>query len=93
MPKVLSVEDRREKGVPHEQKSVELFNAIRRIDGKYGGDFFDWRAGGDGDNGEHLMYLLDIHFNPSGKPPRKPRPCIGAACDGDCDDLSCDADK
>lgn len=25
--------------------------------------------------------------------PRIPKPCPGPACDGDCDDLSCDADK
>ena len=23
---------------------------------------FCFKSGGDGDNGEHLMYLLDIHF-------------------------------
>ena len=26
------------------------------------GDLFDFSSGGDGDNGEHLMYILDIIF-------------------------------
>lgn len=51
-----------ETGTPHHPKSVELFKALSRIDIAYGGDYFCWKSGGDGDNGEHLMYELDIYF-------------------------------
>ena len=60
--KILTIEERWEQGIGHDSRSVELFNSIRNLDEKYGDDFFCFKAGGDGDNGEHLMYLLDIHF-------------------------------
>lgn len=60
--KILTVEERWEQGIDHSERSVSLFNEIRRIDEKYGKDMFGFKAGGDGDNGEHLMYLLDIYF-------------------------------
>lgn len=50
-----------EAGTDHHPKSVELFDAIRKIDEQNGGGS-DWRSGGDGDNGEQLMYQLDIYF-------------------------------
>lgn len=54
--------DRRwEDGVPHDPRSEELYENIARIDYE-ADDIFDWKSGGDGDNGEQLMYLLDIHF-------------------------------
>lgn len=49
-------------GIDHHPKSVELVNIIMCLDFKWGGDYFCFKAGGDGDNGEHLMYLLDIYF-------------------------------
>lgn len=51
-----------EKGIDHHPKSVELFTALSEIDRKFGGDYFCWKSGGDGDNGEHFMYELDIYF-------------------------------
>lgn len=57
------INDRWEKGVDHHPKSIELFEALEEIDWEYGGDSFCWKAGGDGDNGEQLMYLLDIYFD------------------------------
>lgn len=51
-----------ELGIPHNPKSVELYKIIAELDWKYGGDSFCFKSGGDGDNGENLMYLLDIHF-------------------------------
>jgi hypothetical protein len=62
----MNVGDRWELGVPHDPRSVEIYESIRRIDME-NGDYFDWTSGGDGDNGEHLMYLLDIHFSGGGK--------------------------
>lgn len=49
-------------GIPHHPKSIEIFKVIMDNDWKYGGDYFQWKQGGEGDSGEHLMYLLDIHF-------------------------------
>lgn len=51
-----------EDGVDHHPVSEKIVRAIAEIDFKYGGDFFCFKLGGDGDNGEHLMYLLDIYF-------------------------------
>lgn len=51
-----------EQDIPHHSKSIEIYKIIEENDWKYGGDYFCWKSGGDGDNGEHLMYLLDIHF-------------------------------
>jgi hypothetical protein len=57
-----NITKRWEKGLKHHPKSIELFKALSEIDFKYGGDFFCWKSGGDGDNGEHLMYEMDIYF-------------------------------
>lgn len=51
-----------ENGIDHHPRSDELVRKIAEIDFKYGSDFFGFKIGGDGDNGEHLMYLLDIVF-------------------------------
>jgi hypothetical protein len=48
--------------IPHHPKSVDLFKKLAAIDFAHGGDFFSWQSGGDGDNGEHLMYEMDIIF-------------------------------
>ena len=57
-----NITTRWEKGMSHHPASVELMKSIARIDLEHGGDYFGWKMGGDGDNGEHLMYLMDIHF-------------------------------
>jgi len=51
-----------EEGIDHHPKSEELYAEIAHLDFKYGDDRFCFKSGGDGDNGEHLMYLLDIYF-------------------------------
>lgn len=56
------IDKRWEQGTPHHPKSEELFKAISEIDFKFCNDYFCWKSGGDGDNGEMLMYALDIHF-------------------------------
>lgn len=57
----MSVHERWEQGIPHHPKSEEIVKAITEIDFE-NGDYFCFKYGGDGDNGEHLMYLLDIYF-------------------------------
>lgn len=50
----------------HDPRSVELFGYISEID--YGnGDYFCFKSGGDGDNGEILMDLLDCFFQSKDK--------------------------
>lgn len=56
------ITERWEKGVPHDKRSVELYDSISKIDYEECGDSFCFKSGGDGDNGETLMYLLDVHF-------------------------------
>jgi len=60
--KELTPSERWEQGKAHDPRSVALYRSIELIDFKEGGDYFCFKSGGDGDNGEHLMYLLDIHF-------------------------------
>ena len=50
-----------EQGTDHDPRSVALYKRIARLD-EANGDSFDFKSGGDGDNGETLMYLLDIIF-------------------------------
>lgn len=58
----IGVEQRWERGIPHDPRSIALYKSIEKLDWEEGGDFFCFKSGGDGDNGEHLMYLLDMHF-------------------------------
>lgn len=58
----LDINKRWEEGIDHHPKSVALFKKLADIDFRLGGDFFGWKSGGDGDNGEHLMYEMDIIF-------------------------------
>jgi len=51
-----------EDGTPHHPDSIKLFKALSAVDHHYVNDYFDWKSGGDGDNGETLMYELDIVF-------------------------------
>jgi len=54
-------ESRWENGVDHHPDAVELMRHLRFLD-NINGDYFDWRTGGDGDNGEELLYHLDMFF-------------------------------
>ncbi len=54
--------DRWENGIDHHPKSIEIMKFISEIDFKVYGDYFCWKFGGDGDNGETLMYELDAFF-------------------------------
>lgn len=49
-------------GMPHHPKSVEIMSRLMEIDFELCDDHFCWKVGGDGDNGETLMYQLDIIF-------------------------------
>lgn len=56
------INKRWEEGKPHHPKSIALFKKIQEVDFIWNNDHFCWKYGGDGDNGESLMYVLDIIF-------------------------------
>ena len=58
----MSVGERWEKGIPHRPESVKLYEFIEKLDFDECEDSFGFKSGGDGDNGETLMYLFDEYF-------------------------------
>lgn len=62
MPTPPTLQERYDRGIPHNPRSIELYRSIAKLDFEEGGDVFCFKSGGNGDNGEHLMYLLDMHF-------------------------------
>ena len=47
----------------HHPNSVRLMKFLEEIDFSEFNDFFCWKSGGDGDNGEILMHQLDAFFD------------------------------
>jgi hypothetical protein len=58
----LTNKDRWGQGIEHHPKSEELMRFIAEHDFNDYGDYFCWKIGGDGDNGETLMYMMDAYF-------------------------------
>ena len=54
--------DRWEKGVNHHPMSERLVRFLAEHDFHDYNDYFCWKVGGDGDNGETLMYEMDAFF-------------------------------
>lgn len=54
--------DRWNEDLPHHPKSIEIAKFLGEHDFYDYGDCFCWKFGGDGDNGETLMYQLDCYF-------------------------------
>jgi hypothetical protein len=50
-------------GLPHDPRSEALYGSIEHFDFEYNNDYFCWHYRAHGDNGESLMYLLDMHFH------------------------------
>ena len=59
----MTITERWEKGIPHDPRSEHLYRFIAELDFKECGDSFGFKSGGDGDNGETLMYLFDEYFS------------------------------
>lgn len=57
------ITDRWNRGVEHRVESVELGAEIAALDWMLLDDSFGFKFGGDGDNGEQLLYLLDVLFD------------------------------
>lgn len=56
-----------ENGVEHHPESEKIIRALRDLDGKLLNYALDISVGGDGDNGETMMYLLDVYFEAQDK--------------------------
>ena len=54
--------DRWDKGIPHHPESEKMMEEISAVDYMFFNDNFCWKTGGDGDNGEALMYMMDVIF-------------------------------
>ena len=57
-----NINTRWELGLPHHPKSLAMLQDLNALDFALLNGYFDFRTGGDGDNGETLMYLLDVKF-------------------------------
>ena len=57
---ITDAHERWESGMMHHPLSIVIFKALEKADWEYMNDYFCWKSGGDGDNGETLMYTLDI---------------------------------
>ena len=55
-------QDRWGQGVDHHPMSLALMKFVADHDFKDYKDYFCWKTGGDGDNGESLMYQMDPFF-------------------------------
>lgn len=49
-----------ENGTAHHPKSEELMRFLAKFDFDEVDDYFGWNVGGDGDNGETMMYEMDV---------------------------------
>ena len=58
----LTSKDRWSDGIEHHPESEKLMKFLKEHDMKDYGLAFDWETGGDGDNGETLMYQMDAYF-------------------------------
>lgn len=59
---IVDINYRWSKGINHDKRSKQIYDFISEYDFKFADDFLNLKSGGDGDNGEHLMYLLDEFF-------------------------------
>ena len=64
----MTVTERWERGVDHHPESVRIMKLLMEADMKHGEDSFCWKVGGDGDNGESLMFMLDALFDTTSSP-------------------------
>lgn len=58
----LTSKQRWDEGIDHHPNSIRLMKFLEAHDFEDYGDAFCWKTGGDGDNGETLMYQMDAYF-------------------------------
>ena len=56
------IDERWEQGTDHHPMSIRLMEFLSKHDFNDCYDYFCWKTGGDGDNGETLMYEMDAFF-------------------------------
>jgi hypothetical protein len=54
--------DRWDEGIDHHAMSKRIMTFLKEHDLYDYGDYFCWKSGGDGDNGETLMFQMDAFF-------------------------------
>jgi hypothetical protein len=59
---VADIGKRWEDGIDHHPEARAVFDLVKKADWVFGEDYFCWKSGGDGDNGETLMYALSVLF-------------------------------
>lgn len=59
---IADIGKRWEDGVDHHPEAEAIFDLIQEADWIFGEDNFCWKKGGDGDNGETLMFALSVMF-------------------------------
>jgi hypothetical protein len=57
-----TVDERWERGIDHDSRSVAIAQGVAAVDEEQCQDSFGFKFGGDGDNGDTLLYLLDVYF-------------------------------
>lgn len=57
-----TVSQRSKDGDEHDPRSIKMYEFISQLDFNECNDSFGFQSGGDGDNGEHLMYLMDVYY-------------------------------
>lgn len=62
MSKLPTLDERYESGIEHDPRSEAMYKFIADLDYEEGGDSLGLKSGGDGDNGEQLLYLFDCWF-------------------------------
>ena len=58
-------EERWEEGIPHHEASIRVMKFITELECKTWNDL-GYSFGGDGDNGEDMLYVLDAFFEEDG---------------------------
>jgi hypothetical protein len=62
LPPHLTIGKRWEEGIDHDPRSIEMVEFMSMLDWEECDGSLDIQMGGDGDNGESMMYLLDVYF-------------------------------
>lgn len=58
----LTNQDRWSDAKAHHPESLKLMSFLKDHDVNDYNDYFEWKSGGDGDNGETFMFQLDAYF-------------------------------
>lgn len=57
-----TLKQRLDEGMEHDPRTIKMYEFISQLDFNEANDAFGFSSGGDGDNGEHLMYLMDCYY-------------------------------